>query len=124
MLKRYHSRRASILEQLGGQCKACVSKENLEIDHIDPDQKSHELAGKLSSLAKLKLEAEIEKCQLLCGDCHTEKTLVDNGFQRTTHGTTTMYCHHKCRCEICRTANSVRSRAYKSKRVSLTNMVS
>lgn len=46
--------------------------DNLEVDHIDPDQK---ISHKVWSWAKPRRDAELAKCQVLCNKCHKNKTL-------------------------------------------------
>ena len=56
-------------------CVGCGSKERLELDHINPEEK--EWNPKQSICSKNLSERfwkEIDKCQLLCYDCHREKT--------------------------------------------------
>ena len=65
------------LEERDGSegCIKCGSKERLELDHINPKEK--EWNPKRSMCSKKLSEnfwKEINKCQLLCYDCHKEKT--------------------------------------------------
>ena len=60
---------------LGGSCVVCGATEGLQIDHLDPDQKSFTL-GKLWSASQERFLDELSKCQLLCDDCHKVKTLT------------------------------------------------
>lgn len=115
-LKRYHKRRKEVISRLGGKCVKCGSIENLEIDHIDPDTKVFNL-GKLWSPSKEIFELELAKCQLLCKDCHINKTFSegDGGRFWCRHGTYSMYRHYKCRCEECRTAERKQRLRWKSK---------
>jgi 5-methylcytosine-specific restriction endonuclease McrA len=71
--KRYYVRKMANIEYLGGQCVSCGSTERLEFDHIDPSTKSYNI-GKMWSLSQAKLVSELDKCQLLCYDCHRVKT--------------------------------------------------
>ena len=73
MRERWARRRASAIQQLGGCCARCGVTDNLEFDHIDPSTKSFTIA-KGSSASEVKFQAELEKCQLLCVECHKEKT--------------------------------------------------
>lgn len=56
-------------------CVGCGSKQQLELDHINPEDKEWNPKTSMSS-KKLseKFWNEIDKCQLLCYDCHREKT--------------------------------------------------
>lgn len=59
----------------GKSCVQCGSTENLELDHIDRTTK---IDHKIWSWTRVKREAEIAKCQVLCHDCHKEKTRAEN----------------------------------------------
>ena len=97
MIERYHRLRNEWLESQGGKCVACGSVDNLEIDHINKEDKSFSIS-KLWSIAKEKRESELEKCQVLCSTCHRKKTAseveVPHGGGVTGKG--------KCRCDPCR----------------------
>lgn len=84
MKERYHKRRKRIIEGLGGECSECGKQEDLEIDHIDPETKSFAIGKKLASVSKDKLDAEVEKCQLLCRECHDQKTTGGSGRKMVT----------------------------------------
>lgn len=89
-------RRATILLRLGGRCVQCGAAENLELDHIDPAQKT---SHRIWSWSWPRIEAEVAKCQLLCRPCHVEKTNTEKRRQ-LTHGTATGY-RRGCRCLLC-----------------------
>jgi 5-methylcytosine-specific restriction endonuclease McrA len=55
-------------------CVRCGSTDRLELDHIIPEQKTHHAIWSWSESRRL---AELEKCQVLCHDCHQEKTSED-----------------------------------------------
>lgn len=57
-----------------GPCRQCGSSVKLEVDHIDPDTKLLNPA-RLWSLSEAKRNAELAKCQVLCGACHYMKTI-------------------------------------------------
>lgn len=56
-----------------GPCAECKSSEDLEVDHIDPETKTWEPA-QIWSRKKEDRDKELAKCQVLCHDCHLEKT--------------------------------------------------
>lgn len=87
MLRRYHKRRRDALRRLGGCCAKCGSRRKLEFDHADPNKKSFGLWCR--TVSSLRFEAELKKCQLLCGPCHRKKTCDDNGWVYSVgvHGT-------------------------------------
>lgn len=58
-----------------GPC-ACGSFNKLEVDHIDPKLKTMEVRSIWSCRKEIR-ELELAKCQVLCYDCHLEKTLIN-----------------------------------------------
>lgn len=74
LMRRYHGRRAAALEQLGGVCVRCGTDERLHFDHIDPATKSFALIKGFTHKSDADVQAELEKCQLLCHGCHSSKT--------------------------------------------------
>ena len=73
MQRRYYERKKYGLEKLGGVCVECGETESLDFDHIDPTTKILAI-GKMWSVAWPRFVAELEKCQLLCQECHKIKT--------------------------------------------------
>ncbi len=61
------------IEYLGGKCVVCGATERLEFDHIKREGKKYEISAKLSYKFD-NLKEELDKCQLLCYDCHKIKT--------------------------------------------------
>ena len=61
----------------GGKCEMCGTKDppnGWNFDHIDPQLKEHEFNAGNNYEVTFR---ELEKCQLLCTDCHLEKTKED-----------------------------------------------
>lgn len=54
-----------------GPCVRCGSTDDLELDHIDPTKKA---SHNVWSWRKERREAELAKCQVLCGVCHLAKS--------------------------------------------------
>ena len=83
----YKDRRKQIIEQLGGVCSHpnCNSTEDLQLDHINPLEKSYSISERISSWDIKKLQPEIDKSQLLCPKHHLEKTIED-GRKYGFHG--------------------------------------
>lgn len=77
MKRRYKERRAKAIEILGGKCVKCGSTENLQFDHTDPKTKGIPISKMWSSSAK-NFARELIKCQLLCDDCHKEKSRAES----------------------------------------------
>lgn len=73
MKDRYYSLKREVISYLGGKCVKCGSEENLEFDHINPEEKEYNIAN-MCSINKKDLYNELDKCQLLCHSCHREKT--------------------------------------------------
>ena len=117
MKRRYHKRRNGIITSLGAKCNECgASGVEFEIDHKDYTQKDFDIAKKLASAPAHVIKAEVEKCQLLCGPCHAEKSRRDRSKMfgiRThwEHGTLGGYRH--CRCVACTAAKSEHNRQYR-----------
>jgi hypothetical protein len=97
----------------GKSCAVCGSTSSLEVDHIDPEQK---VSHRIWSWSAERRASELAKCQILCADHHKEKTREQRPLPE--HGTISRYGSiHKCRCELCRTANAERSALNKAKKI-------
>jgi DNA-binding CsgD family transcriptional regulator len=62
-----------LVEYKGGECVECGYKkciDALEFHHLDPKEKDFTISGKSWSLEKLK--KEVDKCILVCSNCHKE----------------------------------------------------
>ena len=93
----YAIRRKKMLAYVGDFCVQCGSDYKLEFDHIDPTTKSFNV-GECYSYSWDILKIELDKCQLLCFDCHKEKSnsrhpIVHNRWR---------YLKHRCRCDTCK----------------------
>ena len=55
-----------------GPCVKCGSDQSLELDHIDPATKA---SHRVWSWRKSRRERELQKCQVLCHECHKAKTI-------------------------------------------------
>ena len=65
--------RSKCVEYLGGKCVKCGTTHNLQFDHIKREGKKYEITRRLSNNLN-NLKEELDKCQLLCYDCHKIKT--------------------------------------------------
>lgn len=134
-----------------GPCALCGSAENLEVDHIDPSQKSFSIHWAIRWDI---LKIELAKCRALCEPCHTKLSAeqklrsveelkstissdIRNGLvpKSFIHGTRNGYLYYRCRCDLCREAvnsyararnklpwvKASRSAYYKAKRPSPSN---
>lgn len=82
------------------RCKECGTTENLQLHHLDPKKKE---SHNIWSWSKNRREKEIDKCIVLCHDCHVKAHTI----MQVTHGTASCYRHGKCRCSLCREANTI-----------------
>lgn len=76
MAARRENIRTELLVILGGKCTWCESTEGIQFDHKDPRTKLFDIASGLDR-PRAQLLAEVQKCQLLCGPHHREKTQDD-----------------------------------------------
>ena len=58
---------------LGSQCVRCGAIVDIEIDHIDNTMKEYRITDVVTRRVEIRMN-ELLKCQLLCIDCHDEKT--------------------------------------------------
>lgn len=97
------NRKKIMLEYLGEKCIVCGVEDSLQFDHIEPSNKLYNVTEKL--LINLdELKKELNKCQLLCKDCHKLKTNRDLNKSPLICGTVNMYVNGKCRCDKCKLA--------------------
>jgi len=64
----------SLVEYKGSKCEICGYDrciEALEFHHSDPSKKDFSISTKLFGIEKMK--KEVDKCLLLCSNCHREK---------------------------------------------------
>lgn len=69
-----HKRKLKMIAYKGGSCKLCGYNKNIKalvFHHLDPHKKDFNISGN-SMLAWHKIEKELDKCVLLCHNCHTE----------------------------------------------------
>ena len=65
--------RAHYVDVMGGKCVKCGTTENLEFDHVHPEDKKITISSMWLRKHDTIME-ELSKCQLLCHDCHKQKT--------------------------------------------------
>lgn len=73
-----------LVEYKGGKCKFCGYNKyigNLTFHHLDPMKKDFSISGKTMAFEKLK--KEVDKCELVCHNCHGEihAGLINDLFQ-------------------------------------------
>jgi len=96
-------------------CVVCGGKRNLQIDHIDPNEK---VSHRVWSWSEERRAKELAKCQILCSDCYKNKTRRDLGY-KTGHGTMSEYTKG-CRCAVCTVSHLERMKDWR-KRVDFNN---
>ena len=63
------------IEYKGGQCQVCgysKCKRALEFHHLDPKEKDFGIAHKGYTRSWDKVKQELDKCILVCANCHAE----------------------------------------------------
>lgn len=104
LLERYYEQREVMFEYLGGKkCNLCGTEQgDFEFDHIDRNQKSFNVSALWGEEKFKEVLKELDKCQVLCSNCHIAKTAIELGGERGwTHGTTYGWMKKKCRCPEC-----------------------
>jgi len=104
------ARRRAWIEDQGGKCVKCESTERLEIDHINKEDKEAYISSLWSRSTSVR-EKELAKCQVLCHNCHKEKSIAE--ATTATCGQIGMY-NRGCRCDLCRASNAARNRKYRA----------
>jgi transcription elongation factor Elf1 len=79
LLKAVQRRREKVrrmaVEYKGGRCQVCGHErciEALEFHHLDPTQKDFGISHKGYTRSWEKVKEEVDKCILLCANCHRE----------------------------------------------------
>lgn len=100
----------AIIEK-GGCCSSCGYKKNmsaLEFHHKDPNEKKFRLDFRYFSNTKIEiLKIELDKCELLCSNCHRElhnKTLemdIIDSLVKNIHKKTFSTPNYKQNCKHC-----------------------
>ncbi len=73
--KRRRKVKALSIEYKGGKCQICNynrCQNALELHHINKDEKSFGIGDKGYTRSWTKVRAELDKCILLCANCHCE----------------------------------------------------
>lgn len=85
-------------------CESCLTTENLQLDHIDPKKKLYSNSHAIWSYSKEKRDKELSKCQILCEECHKEKTAYDMKYGYCKHGVYVGTKKHanRANCNRCR----------------------
>jgi len=74
-------RKLKLIEERGGCCEICGYNKNVagfDFHHKDPKEKDYQLdMRRLSNSSMFKLLKEVDKCMLLCANCHREMHFPD-----------------------------------------------
>ena len=73
--KRRKAIRIKAIEYKGGCCKICGYQkctDALEFHHLDPKKKDFSISSKGYARSWVRVKEEIEKCILICANCHRE----------------------------------------------------
>lgn len=95
-----------------GPCNTCGTWDNLELHHVikkDPSL-SKGVGNAIFSMQKDKRDIELDKCIVLCKECHRIVTIDQQGFNRC--GTKSGY-NKGCRCNDCREAQRFAMQRYR-----------
>jgi hypothetical protein len=75
VMKRRRVLKEKSIEYKGGACERCgysKSKRALEFHHLDPNEKDFGIAHKGYTRSWEKVKLELDKCILVCSNCHAE----------------------------------------------------
>lgn len=67
-------------------CKVCGEDDPLvlEFDHRNPETKEYNVT-EMYHLSEAKIAKEVDKCDILCANCHRRRTIQQFGFWRGTY---------------------------------------
>ena len=93
VIKRRKKLRQMAVDYKGGKCVRCGynrCKEALDFHHEDPNEKEFGISMKGITRSWAKIRAEVDKCILICANCHREeharKTAASSGNGRVNTG--------------------------------------
>lgn len=78
--RRRIKRKRELVEESGGECASCGydnCMQALSFHHRDPNKKEFNVTGSLTTRSWESLIDEVEKCDLLCANCHREEHCVE-----------------------------------------------
>ena len=92
------AKKIKAIEYLGGICKKCKidNFHVLSFHHVDPDNKEDSVSRLIGDCRWSRIQRELEKCELLCRNCHSE---IHNGEKEVKRYLLDLYGDNKCgRC--------------------------
>lgn len=102
-----------------GPCAKCGSSENLEADHINPETKLIQPRALWSmSDSNPRKIAELKKLQVLCEECHKEKSISELQVP-LTHGDYHKGYGRGCKCDDCIASVAPHWRKYRARKGAL-----
>ena len=87
--KRRRKVREMAVQYKGGQCSRCGYKkcvEALEFHHLDSSQKDFGISAKGYTRSWARVREEIEKCVLVCANCHRELHVLTQRLRESGDG--------------------------------------
>lgn len=75
VIKRHRKVKRLLVDYKGGKCELCGYDKSIaamQFHHIDPSQKDFGISTRMYSQALETLKREVDKCSLLCANCHFE----------------------------------------------------
>ena len=70
-----HKKKARLIEIKGGKCERCgydKCPDAFDFHHLDPSKKEFNINGATFPRSMEKIMVELEKCVMLCANCHRE----------------------------------------------------
>lgn len=77
--------RQMAIDYKGGRCQICGYNrcfEALEFHHLESDDKDFGISDKGYTRSWEKIKAELDKCMLVCANCHRELHMTKNRYDR------------------------------------------
>ena len=75
------SAKIKLIEYKGGECEICGYDKKMpsvyDFHHIDPEQKDFNIGFKGRTYSIARMKKEVDKCLLLCANCHREIHFID-----------------------------------------------
>jgi 5-methylcytosine-specific restriction endonuclease McrA len=104
------------IDLLGGVCSRCGTASGLDFDHIESATKLFDISvGIRDGYGRVRLAAELAKCQLLCNPCHRAKS-ADSGDDRVVKHGEGKSGKRRCNCDPCRQRKREYMKDYMQKR--------
>ena len=73
--KRRRALKQRAVDYMGGKCQCCGYNKHvgvLDFHHLDPTTKEFSISGRGMTRSWEKIQAELNKCVLVCANCHRE----------------------------------------------------